>query len=201
MQKYLNSLTSNKDTFIENYIKLFTNKKHKNNIFLNFNYTNTLNKYLVKLESITPAFNFQNIQIHGRIFDESNPIVFGYGDENEDYFRIREYDNAFTQFHKTHIYPLNSHKTELLNYLNNETNILVNIFGHSCGISDRILLRTIFEHKNVKKIKVNYYQSGNSNNFQDLTSNITKTVSSNAILDEKLISMPYSSSMPQIDKS
>jgi len=36
--------------------------------------------------------------------------------------------------------------------------VTVYIMGHSCGISDRLLLNHILEHENCKKIKIYYYQ-------------------------------------------
>ncbi|WP_299553520.1 AbiH family protein [Seonamhaeicola sp.] len=202
LEKYLFDLSNNsEDEIIDKYLEQFVDVKHKDNLFLNFNYTNTLGKYLPKLKSKIPDFNFKMIHIHGELFKTDNPIVFGYGDENDDYFRIRDYDNDFTLFHKTHIYPLKSHKRNLLAFLNNHSNIELNVFGHSCGISDRVLLRQIFEHNNVRRIKIFYHLNSGENNFQDISSNIFKTLNNNSIIDSKLVPMPECEPMAQAIKA
>lgn len=201
LEKYLDNQTIEDTTYLEEYVNLFKDDKHLDNFFLNFNYTNTLEKYLPKLKLRLPDFNFKTTHIHGKLLDKENPIIFGYGDENEDYFRIRNYNNEYTLFHKTHIYPLKLYKRSLFSFLNetdNKNDIQVNIFGHSCGISDRILLRQIFEHKNVIRIKIYFHEHKNGNNFQDISSNIFKTLNDNSIIDEKLVPMPNCFPMVQV---
>ncbi|MCX8601126.1 MULTISPECIES: AbiH family protein [unclassified Gilliamella] len=44
-------------------------------LFLNFNYTNTIEQYL------SPEIKAKHLQIHGKLGNLDNPIVFGYGDE------------------------------------------------------------------------------------------------------------------------
>jgi Bacteriophage abortive infection AbiH len=199
LEKYLADIV-NEDVFLEEYLDFFVDSKHVDNLFLNFNYTNTLDKYFSNLKSVAPSFKFDLIHLHGRLFDQDNPIVFGYGDENEDYFRVRDFDNEFTKFHKTHIYPKKSNKTNLLEFLRTKKNIHVNVFGHSCGISDRVLLKQIFEHTDVRRIKIYFHQNESEDNFQDISSNIFKTVSNNNLMDVKLVTMPDCKPMPQFIK-
>ncbi|MBK6364090.1 MAG: hypothetical protein IPF52_11590 [Saprospiraceae bacterium] len=56
----------------------------------------------------------------------------------------------------THIKSFDYFKTDnyskLLAFLESEFDVY--IMGHSCGLSDRTLLSTIFEHENCRKIKI-----------------------------------------------
>lgn len=145
------------------------NIRIKKTIFLNFNYTNTVEKLYVKpIDSI--------INIHGELNNNSNPIIFGYGDElDDDYKKIEKLqDNDFLeniksiQYHKTRNYR------ELLNVIESEP-YQVFIMGHSCGNSDRTLLNTLFEHENCISVKVFYRQFENgSDDYSNLIRNISR---------------------------
>lgn len=196
LEKYLDGSIKG-DVFLDDYLNYFANRKHKDYLFLNFNYTNTIERYLKKLRDNYVDFNFENIHIHGKLLDVENEIVFGYGNENSDYRNLLEYDNEFTRFHKSHIYPKKDNKQRLLNFLRSYNDIQVNFFGHSCGESDRVLLRQIIESDNVKRVKVFYHKHKSGDNFQDITTNLIKAVSSSSFIDNKLDSMPSCYEMPQ----
>ena len=51
-------------------------------LFLVFNYANAIDLYTETLKQI----NYQVINIHGKLGDEGNPIIFGYGDEMDEYY-------------------------------------------------------------------------------------------------------------------
>ena len=52
---------------------------------------------------------------------------------------------------------------------------IVYIVGHSCGLSDRVLLNEIFEHKNCEKIEIFYYVRKDGNdNFKEITQEISR---------------------------
>lgn len=114
-------------------------------IFLNFNYTNTVFKL------INSSFNkssSRHISIHGTVFDPSNPMIFGYGDDTGDEYKELERDgeNEILRKIKSFQYPRTHNYHNLLNYLeSNDFDVF--IIGHSCGLSDRTLLKTIFEHR------------------------------------------------------
>lgn len=56
-------------------------------------------------------------------------------------------DNRFLDNIKSFMYLNNSNYRDLLNWIENN-DFQVFIMGHSCGLSDRTLLNTIFEHHN-----------------------------------------------------
>jgi len=128
-------------------------------IFLNFNYTNTI------FELYKDIPNATEIQIHGCINDNDNPVIFGYGDEiSKDSTDIEDLnENAFLENVKSIKYVETDNYSKLLGQIGNEGLIRENyydvfVFGHSCGNSDRTLLKALFENKNCEKIRCFYYK-------------------------------------------
>jgi Bacteriophage abortive infection AbiH len=150
--------------------KLFAENNQNTTKFLNFNYTETLHSmYGITQEEI--------IHIHGRAADiEKNPIIFGYGDESDpDYQKIEDSgENLYLEHIKSFGYFRTNNYQKLLLFLDSE-NFEVSIVGHSCGLSDRVLLNEIFEHPNCKKIEIFYHQrSDGSDNFKEITQEISR---------------------------
>lgn len=139
-------------------------------VFLNFNYTNTSDIYIARNSEI------ETIHIHGELNSESNPIVFGYGDEMDDDFKkIKNLNiNSYLDESKSEAYLVTDNYKRLLRYMESAPFQVV-IMGHSCGNSDRTLLNTIFEHKNCISIKPCYHQNGDgSDNYKELIQNISR---------------------------
>lgn len=128
---------------------------------LNFNYTSTIDLYLRDLDSSHFDMNF----IHGKLGDRTNPIIFGYGDEMHNYYeKIEQADvDEFLMNIKSFGYLRTNNYQKLSSFLNSHQ-FEAHIMGHSCGLSDRILLSSIFEHDNCKKVKIFYYDKGNEQN-------------------------------------
>lgn len=130
------------------------NKKIDNIFFVNFNYTKLLELCIAKLKGVNPDVNVKYFPIHGSL---NNPetIVFGYGDDsNKHYQDLEDEDNEeYLKNIKSFYYPNDSHYIDLINALY-EQEFDVFVFGHSLGLSDRVLLKTIFEHDNCKAIKL-----------------------------------------------
>jgi hypothetical protein len=146
-------------------------------IFLNFNYTNTVSKYIQKIKQ---SYDFESepieIQIHGRVDDKANPIIFGFGDEMDDNYKLLEQrnNNRYLDYMKSFGY-FKTNNYRLLHKSINAAPFEVLIMGHSCGLSDRVMLNMIFEHTNCKSIKVFHHQDKNGhNNYLDLTQNISR---------------------------
>ena len=138
--------------------------------FLNFNYTETLHSiYDITQEEI--------IHIHGRAIDrERNPIIFGYGDESDpDYQKIEDSgENLYLEHIKSFGYFRANNYQKLLLFLGSDE-FEVSIVGHSCGLSDRVLLNEIFEHPNCKGIEIFYHRrSDGSDNFKEITQEISR---------------------------
>ncbi len=125
-------------------------------LFLNFNYTNILN-ILLNISSVQEKPIF--LQIHGDVNDILNPIIFGYGDDTGDEYKELENANEMELLKKikSFQYPSTHNYHKLLNFIESE-DFDVFVIGHSCGLSDRTLLKTIFEHKNCLAIQIFHYK-------------------------------------------
>ena len=141
---------------------------------INFNYTDTLNVYLNNYN------NIQKIQIHGKLNEPLNPIIFGYGDEtDEEYKEIENMnDNEYLKFMKSFGYFKTNLYQNLIEFISDDF-YCVHIMGHSCGLSDRVLLKRIFENVNCKKINIYYHaESDNKNDYINKCMNISRHFSS-----------------------
>lgn len=146
-------------------------------LVLNFNYTDTISKY--KKGFFKEGFDI--INIHGNLYVKDDSLIFGYGDETDEHFQKLEnlnHEHALTNF-KSYWYFEKPDYQYLLAYLEGVNVKLFNknsfmiipddeeyatskdfevyIIGHSCGLSDRVLLKTIFEHENCQKIHAFHY--------------------------------------------
>lgn len=168
--------------------------------FLNFNYTPTSNSY-AKLN-----FNlFQDSEyfIHGELNNSTNKINFGFGDEMDDDYKLIENinDNEYLKNFKSFQYLQNDTYKKLLDFVESEK-FEVFIIGSSCGLSDRTLLNSIFEHDNCRLIKVFYYQweenGEKKDNFTDLTQNISRHFNDKKLMRSKIVHKKPEQLMPRI---
>lgn len=171
-------------------------------LFLNFNYTNTVNYYNGKILNYKSGYA-QIIHIHGQLplFDckKGADICFGFGDEiDEDYDYIQNLDtNVFLENFKSFFYSQNFFYRDLLDYLDSGK-YQVFIMGHSCGLSDRTLLSTIFEHANCRSIKVFYHlRKDGSDNFKEISQNISRHFKDKKLMREILVNKTHSTPFPQ----
>jgi hypothetical protein len=143
---------------------------YSDTLFLNFNYTDTL---------IEKAYASENetIFIHGRVSDgEKNPIIFGYGDETDPAYQLIEDfgNNDFLMHIKSFSYFRTPNYQKLLSFVDSQP-FTVTIIGHSCGLSDRVLLNEIFEHENCQKIDIFFYSTApRIDNYKEITQNISR---------------------------
>lgn len=184
----------------EDLLKILNTQKLTGDIltqsmFLNFNYTFSLDIYN---EVLQKEFNSSINQIHGRIEDDANLINFGFGDEMDfDYSNIENInDNEYLEYFKSFKYFQNSNYKNLIDYINS-TRFQVCIIGHSCGLSDRTLLNTIFEHENCASIKVYYHKDGDWDNYDDIVRNISRHFIDKKIMRERIVNKSLSIPFPQ----
>lgn len=139
-------------------------------LFLNFNYTNTINRYLVGLDAVKSPIL---INIHGELLSDENPIVFGFGDELDNkYAEIENYNsNELFRHIKSFMYSLSSNYQNLSRFVEDD-DFQVYVVGHSCGLSDRTMLNYIFEHEKCKSIKIFYHKT--EANFVTTTQEISR---------------------------
>jgi hypothetical protein len=126
----------------------------QNDLVVNFNYTNTFDKYFTSKR--TSARQPNTIPIHGSLSNAKKyPIIFGYGDEvDENYHHMqKENNNEWLKQFKSFKYARAPYYRKLLGFINtNEYE--VEVIGMSLGLSDRVLFSTIFDNENCQSIKL-----------------------------------------------
>ncbi|PWK26785.1 abortive infection AbiH-like protein [Arcicella aurantiaca] len=156
-------------------------------VFLNFNYTNTIEHYTKNAN--TGNTKEELIYIHGKLNDPNNPIIFGYGDEIDEYYKkIEELNiNSFLYHFKSFGYFKTNNYQKLLSFIESDL-FDVEIVGHSCGLSDRVLLNTIFEHDNCEAIKIHYYENANGeNDYTYKTQEISRHFNDKAKMRKRIV--------------
>lgn len=171
-------------------------------LFLNFNYTFTEKLYSNHTEF--DAFSSKKdivkryIHIHGTTDKyDRNDVIFGFGDEiDEDYKSIENLnDNDYLENIKSIKYLETDNYKQLLEFLNSG-DYQIFIFGHSCGISDRTLLNTLFEHKHCSSIKPFYHKKDDkTDNYSDIVKNISRNFNSKIIMRDKVVNKEYCESL------
>ena len=154
-----------------------------NNIMLlNFNYTNTADMYLPKADKFTVN------HIHGSL---SNPdsIIFGYGDERDDEYDVlmKKNNNEYLQHIKSFRYLEASNYRDMLSFIESAP-YQICIMGHSCGLSDRTLLATLFEHPNCVSIKPYYHKKDDgTDNYRELIQNIARNFKDPTLMRDRVV--------------
>lgn len=166
----------------------------QNILFLNFNYTNTVKQLTSSLASSMKSA--KHIHIHGSIGDTSNPLIFGYGDDTGDEyteFELAGIDELLRKI-KSFQYPRTKNYHNLLNFLEEEEFDVI-VLGHSCGLSDRTLLKTIFEHRNCMCIQ-NYHYKGEDEDFYKRMA-ISRHFSNKVLMRERVLPFDSQAVIPQ----
>jgi hypothetical protein len=160
-----------------------------------FNYTNTIEKYAYSL-----GISRDNIiYIHGKLDTPDNPIIFGYGDEiDEDYRKLENLNNneilrnmkSFSYFKTINYQALNRFLKGLKLYD-------VVIMGHSCGISDRVLLNSIFTRAGCNSIKIYYHRKNETEtDYFEKTQEISRHFKSEEKSRMRDLIVPFPQSSP-----
>ena len=187
---------------IQNPNKVNVSPKPDRICFLNFNYTASVSRFLKFFKGYTESF-VEEIPIHGKLRDTENPIIFGFGDELDAYYEKLENrnDNKFFEHIKSFKYLQATNYHKLIRFIDS-SNFEVFIYGHSCGLSDRTMLREIFEHENCKSIKIYFHQRTNgSNDFEEKTMEISRHFSNKGIMRRKIVDKKQCASIPQRSSS
>ncbi len=166
-------------------------------MILNFNFTSTHKLYL---PTIRNSYNgkIDSNYIHGSLKDSSNSLVFGFGDEIDEQYKKIENDKTegFLDYVKTFAYLKTSNYRRLLEFIDLAP-YQIHILGHSCGLSDRTLLKLVFEHKNCLSIKIFYHQKEHYNNYTNLTQAISRNFTDNGLMRKKVVDFTLSCCLPQ----
>ncbi|WP_333879104.1 AbiH family protein, partial [Flavobacterium sp.] len=207
---FLNQFPSSKHNYIKEYLKIFNIDSRFNQmdrfiekgyndevLILDFNYTPTTNYYLDKMYDY--FFNPQLIKIHGELKNNNNPINFGFGDEyDDDYKSIENINkNEYLKNIKSFKYSNNTNYRKLMNFVFKKE-FQVYILGHSCGLSDRTLLQSIFEHSNCLSIKPIYYlNEKGEDNYSDMVYNISRNFKNKIMMRDKIVDKTLTSILVQ----
>lgn len=174
LKEYLQSIKT--ETYNSQILSRFKTELEKTSfndvMFLIFNYTNTIDLYLNSLN----MNSYKVIYIHGQLSNPENPIIFGYGDEMDEYYsKIESLNlNEFLKNMKSFSY-FKTNNYQALNHFLNKSAFTVSIMGHSCGLSDRVLLSSIFSNKNCVRIRIYYYlKAMNQNDYFEKTQEISR---------------------------
>ena len=165
-------------------------------MLLNFNYTKTADLYLPK------STGFICNHIHGNLLVPET-VIFGYGDESDDeYKKLQKFnDNEYLRHIKTNRYLETPNYRNLLSFIDSAP-FQVCIMGHSCGLSDRTLLNTLFEHKNCVSIKPYYYvNEQGKDNYLDIVQNISRNFTNPQLMRDRVVNKTYCSPLPQKTKN
>jgi hypothetical protein len=171
------------------------NQPPKSLLFLNFNYTNTILPYIEECElRITSKINF----IHGDLNYDFGKPIFGFGDETDKRYSEfeNEGNNELFKHIKTFEYLKTNNYSNLTRYLAIEE-FQVHIYGHSCGLSDRTMLKEIFEHSNCMSIKIFYHEKDGSNDYTEKTHEIYRHFTDKNMMRNKVVNEKYCRAMPQ----
>jgi len=184
LSKYLDSAQRTvvcTTALVSKFQNIFKNEAGAENLIATFNYTNTLSKYYQNLD-------FENVQIHGDL----NKSILGYGDETTEQYKILEDQNNFEyiKFMKSSQYKRDDAYDKIHLFINQQVPKFaitvgadthdpipykVVVLGHSCGLSDRVLLKEIFEKPACSKIRVYHFEGANKNtDFFHTLSNISR---------------------------
>lgn len=194
------------DSIAERFNTIYNNNFDSNKneygqiIWINFNYTPFAENYFEKI--IYNNQEYSNISkfiyIHGRAADPKS-IIFGYGDESDPkYLSIeQENNNQYLRYLKSFMYLNSENYRNLVNSLVN-VEYRVNIMGHSCGLSDRVLLKEIFCRPECKEITIYYYRNkeAKTNDYIDKVMNISRVFPLEEKSELRFKVLPYSRCRP-----
>jgi hypothetical protein len=168
---------------------------------VNFNYTKTLDKIIYNTHSDKEIIH---VQIHGVIENIDNQVIFGYGDDlHNRYQEIEDEDNNSTlNYIKTFYYANSSNYLNLIDFMESG-NYEVYVVGHSCGLSDRTLLNTIFEDSKCKLIKIFHYENekvkSKDDHFQK-TIAVSRHCTNKPKLRKRIVTYDIHALIPQLKK-
>lgn len=71
------------------------------------------------------------------------------------------------------------------------------IMGHSCGLTDKTLLKTLFEHDNCVSIKPYFYQDKDYDNFSEIIESISRCFDNKALMRSRIVAKTLCTPLPQ----
>ncbi|MCX2473551.1 AbiH family protein [Pedobacter sp. MC2016-05] len=164
---------------------------------LNFNYTQTSEMYFPNYQILGSGIEMN--YIHGKLGDSENKIVFGFGDEyNTEYLTFENLKiNELFHHIKSFSYFKTKNYDDLIRFLDADE-YQVFILGHSCGLSDRTMLREIFEHEYCLSVKIFYHQINmHKSDFTEKTYELARHFTDKNAMRKKVVKEPNCTKLPQ----
>ena len=177
------------------YENLIGDIKPNATMFLNFNYTKTPERYIS--ESSNTFVNY----IHGNL-ENPESVIFGYGDElNSSFKQLQDMnDNECLRHIKSIHYLESDNYRRMLEFVESGPFQVV-IMGHSCGLSDRTMLNTLFEHDNCVSIKPYYYvNEQGKDDYLDIVQNISRNFTNPQLMRDRVVNKTYCEELPQVTR-
>lgn len=174
--------------------------KVEKTMVVNFNYTSTLEKYIQEVPNLIRP-KYQLNYIHGKLKDEANPPIFGFGDEhNKRYLEFEDHnENSLFKHVKSYRYLLSHNNKNLLNFAGSDL-FQVFILGHSCGLTDRTLLKSIFENENCRSIKIFHYRrQDGTTDYHEKTIEIGRHFTDKGFMRRAIVDFDKSDFLPQLN--
>lgn len=185
-KEYLKEFQQSDQLYVKEFLRKLNENYNLTTHFLSFNYTKAVEQYFIKF-----AFPKQINYIHGKLNDSANTVNFGFGDEMD--------DNEYLKNFKSFQYLQNSNYKSLLDFVESDQKFQVYIMGHSCGLSDRTMLNTIYEHPNCISIKVFYHKRDDeTDNYTEIIQNISRHFNKKKLMREKIVNKMLCKPLPQI---
>ncbi|WP_319590482.1 AbiH family protein [uncultured Draconibacterium sp.] len=201
IKKWLSKYLENEESKFKvnkNYEIFFDSLSKQKSVILNFNYTKTVKEYIERKN-----LDIEIIQIHGELNNPANPIIFGFAASNEESKELLdENDNNYVRNIKKFNYLFTNNEHILKNHLESaEFNLFV--LGHSCGVSDKLILSQILNSKGIFKIYPFYFKDRMGYfetmvNIDRIIDDYSKTDLNKASF-KKLVSFPDAYPMPQMN--
>ena len=169
-------------------------------LILNFNYTSLAAAYHTRITD-NPKYKTNKgtaylNQIHGSLYGKEE-IIFGYGNTQDENFPKLKQNDKFLENIKPMRYRTSFLYPHVLKFIG-DAPFQVCIMGHSCGESDRTLLRDIFQHKKCISIKPYYWEySKDKNNYQEIYNNIFRCFDDEMSIGTKIVCKEYCEPLPQ----
>lgn len=182
LKKYLEEITKPNDLFdniksAHFWTSLFKHYNGENPpeklLIVNFNYTNTLDKYGDWKNLFGDLKNeiqsIEVIHVHGSINEGIDSMIFGYGDDSHTgVSEMYALDNPdLRKNFKRGNYGSNGKFTTLARFIDSGIFDL-DIIGHSCGLSDKHIFKLVVENQNCRSAYCYHYTDGDGyNDFED----------------------------------
>lgn len=125
-------------------------------------------------------------------------MIFGYGDEDSLKFKelLEINEDEFIENIKTYKYLSSDNYDSLNHFINAKELYQVIIIGHSCQLSDKVLLNEVFSNDNCFSIKIYHYKG--SKEFRKKTMSISRIIDDSKLLRNKIFRFDEQNSIPQI---